>query len=69
MEMQSEVVEGRIISQSPMQFGGEQATAFFDEDYQGKVCVLTHEEVVAVLPNVQEGLRVASYAITPDGGF
>lgn len=62
-------VTGRVISQIPMEIGGEICTAFFDEDYEGKTCVLTHDEIVAVLPNVQEGLSVGRYAITPDGGY
>lgn len=64
-----QVEESRIVAYSPDTFGGEYAAAFFDEDYEGKVCVISLYSIVAIVPNVKEALMIAAYAITPNGGF
>ena len=65
-------VVGRVINEGPLEIGGETVTAYYLNEYRGKVCIMTDDgegRIVAVMPTVEEGLRVARYAITPDGGF
>lgn len=41
------------------------------EEYEGIVQVVSQSdgEVIAVMPNAEEGFKVANFAITPIGGF
>tara|TARA_R110001583_G_scaffold8694_1_gene41299 strand:- start:854 stop:1129 length:276 start_codon:yes stop_codon:yes gene_type:complete len=63
---------GRIIAMGAMQFGGETVESFLPDDYEGAVKVASAsdcgETVIAVLPNFEQGLRVALFAMSPYGG-
>jgi len=48
---------------------GNESISFVDDNYRGPVKVVTPKHnVVAILPDLEEALRVAEHAITPLGG-
>lgn len=57
----------RELSELDMDIGGQRVMAYFDEEYTGPVVVITGNELVAVMPSVEEGLKLARYAISPEG--
>jgi len=68
-QAKSRQVESRVVASLADDIDGYQAIAHFSPNYGGAVCVITLKEVIAVLPNVEEALKVAAYAITPSGGY
>ena len=52
------------------QIGGDDAVSYLEDAYDGITEVITMSgKLVAVLPSPGEAKKVASYAITPDGGY
>lgn len=64
-------VEGQIIYEGPLEIGGETVTSYIPKHYLGKMSIMDDNgtKVIAVMPTVEEGLRVAKYATSPDGGY
>lgn len=62
-------VELRIVDQGSIEFGGEYAVAHFPERYEGMVCLMSVDNIIAIVPNVPEALRIVSYAIQPCRGY
>jgi len=59
-----------IIAENSNLIGGDNAVFDVDESYSGHCEVLTfNDDTVAVLPNYKEARAVATYAISPDGGY
>lgn len=60
-----------LVAMNPLEIGGDTAISDLPEEYKGKVQVVRDGDVdvIAVMPNVESGLSVARYAITPNGGF
>ena len=56
----------------PEQIGAHEAISTVPDNYTGTCKVIEDNgvnRIIAVLPTVEEAIKVASYAITPDGGF
>ena len=62
-------VTSRIVARTDDEINSCCAIVHYDDSYAGRVCVIRLDEVVAVLPNPIEALKVAAFAITPNGGF
>lgn len=62
---------GIVIAQVADQIGGDTAKSYLPSGYSGRCAIVTESgsDVIAVLSNGIEALRVAAYAITPDGGY
>ena len=59
-----------LINKSPSQIGGDDAISYLPDAYDGITEVITRNgKLVAVLPSPGEARKVASYAITADGGY
>lgn len=43
--------------------------AYFNSDYQGPTVVISGNMLLGVMPNVEEGLKLARYAISSDTGI
>lgn len=69
MNTQRMRVTSRIVARTDDEINSCCAIVHYDDSYAGRVCVIRLDEVVAVLPNPIEALKVAAFAITPNGGF
>ena len=48
---------------------GGKVLVYFDTDYQGPTVVISGNKLLGVMPNVEEGLKLAKYAISPATGI
>lgn len=60
---------GVVIAQISEQLGGMQALSYVPPGYVGNCAVMSGSETLAVLSSGMEAVRIAAYAITPDGGY
>jgi len=64
--------EPTVIGANPLPIGGDVATEAVPDGYTGACAVVPasdSDNVIAVLPSLNEARRVARYAKTPDGGY
>jgi len=57
----------RELNEIDMDIGGHRVMAYYDEQYSGPVMVISGNELLAVMPDVEEGLKLARHAISPEG--
>ncbi|KXS55610.1 MAG: hypothetical protein AWU57_59 [Marinobacter sp. T13-3] len=65
-------VEPTVIATNPLSIGGDTAAEAVPDGYTGACAVVPvsgSDNVIAVLPSLNEARRVARYAKTPDGGY
>jgi hypothetical protein len=61
-----------ILAEAPWEIGGHQENSYIKEGYIGRCEIKIENDpdtILAVLPNLNEAIAVARYAITPDGGY
>jgi hypothetical protein len=59
-----------IIAKTDDKIGGEYVDCQVNENYVGRCEVKTFNDVlVGIFPNLEVGISIARYAITPDGGY
>lgn len=65
-------MQGNIVHEGPMEFGGETVTSFVEAGYVGHCAVKqdsSDQANIAVLSCYGKALCLARYATTPDGGY
>lgn len=51
-----------------LDIGGNRVLAYFNADYNGPTMVIAGSRLLAAMPNVEEGLKLARYALSPESG-
>lgn len=59
----------REVQELSLDIGGHRVVAYYEDGYDGQVMVISGNKLLTVMPSVEEGLKVAQYAISPKGGM
>lgn len=59
----------REVQELTLDIGGHRVLAYYEEGYEGQVMVISGNTLLGVMPSVQEGLKLANFAVSPEGGM